>query len=369
MASKVNGYNADYYTEGKERLPATLYLEKKALRIRLQSAEGERDLFWYYDKIMRTGFLKDGKAVVKYFGFPVQIIETDPLHFLPELDQRLRQLDRSWLRKAFGSNAALLIKIGLGLVAILSLVYFLLIPFLADRMARRLPVSYEIRLGNAMYSALQTGFDTDDERSMLLTDFFSAMNIETEYPVEITVVRSSTANAFAVPGGHIVVYDELLDGMDDYSQLAALIAHEYTHVSNRHSTRSVFRQLGSSMFLSIITGNAGSIAGAAVSQADNLRSLGYSRKLEKEADLDGLHLLQERKLDGEGFIGLFELLKKESEKPGTYPVNEWISSHPDLQKRIDYIRENLAAGPAPASTVITDVETLRSLFERICSKD
>ena len=76
-----------------------------------------------------------------------------------------------------------------------------------------------------------------------------------------------------------------------------------------------------------------------ISNADDLKGLSYSRKLEKEADINGLRLLSERKIDCNGFIRLFELLKKETAQTGGQPT-EWISSHPDLEKRIAYARSS-----------------------------
>jgi beta-barrel assembly-enhancing protease len=80
----------------------------------------------------------------------------------------------------------------------------------------------------------------------------------------------------------------------------------------------------------------GSVANVIVNNADMLMNMKYGRGLEKEADLDGLQLLSERKIDCNGFVRLFELLKGEQ----ALEVGEWISSHPKLDRRIAYVKED-----------------------------
>jgi predicted Zn-dependent protease len=238
--------------------------------------------------------------------------------------------------------------------------YIWLVPFLAERLAKRVPASYEESLGNGIYNTLKTGFAVDEKKTAYANSFFNELKIPTKYNIRITVVNENTANAFAIPGGNIIVYDRIIAGMNSYEDLAALLSHEFTHIENRHTTRSLFRQLGSAVFLSVILGDLGSIANILIRHAGNLKSLDYSRKLEKEADLNGLQILSERRIDCNGFVRLFELLKKETEKTGTSPA-EWISSHPDLDKRIEYIKQNTLFN----RNGIEVNETLKTLFLKI----
>ena len=247
-------------------------------------------------------------------------------------------------------------------VLLLVAAYIWLVPFLADRLARKVPVSYEEKLGDGMYEAMKPGFTIDANRTAYINDFFRELNIATKYNVRITVIHENVANAFAMPGGNIVVYDKILSDMNSYEDLAALLSHEFTHVNEKHTTRSLFGQLGPWVFLSIVLGDVGAIANVLVSNADNLKTLDYSRKLEKEADLNGLKLLSDRKIDCSGFIDLFELLKKEVDLAGGQP-SEWISSHPDLERRIKYVKNNKLFN----KNGIEQNETLKTLFLKIKS--
>jgi predicted Zn-dependent protease len=191
---------------------------------------------------------------------------------------------------------------------------------------------------------------------MVVNDFFTALKIPTAYNVRISVVNDNVVNAFALPGGRIVVYSALLKQISSYPELAALLSHEFTHVNNKHSTKSIFRRLGSKVFLGLLFGRFGNVTSVLVNHADDLKSLKYSRKLEKEADTDGLNILAERKIDPKGFSDLFEHLKAAA------PLNsmpEFLASHPDVDKRISYIQE-LAKG----ATVVEN-EQLKAIFDKL----
>ncbi len=214
--------------------------------------------------------------------------------------------------------------------------YSLIVPWISEKLAATVSVETEQQLGDGVYEALSADFKVDTTRTRLVSDFFSSMRVSSAYSIRIVVVNSADLNAFALPGGRIVVYSALLDKMQGAPELAALLAHEFTHVDRKHATRSIFRQLGSQVFLGLLFGKVGSVTGVLVDHADELRSLTYSRSLEKEADLKGLKLLMDRGIDPSGFQGLFTRLKSEdgSELP------EFMASHPDLDNRIAYIKDS-----------------------------
>ena len=226
----------------------------------------------------------------------------------------------------------------IGVLAFLILAYFFAVPWIASLLANRFPVSYEKSIGDQAFNSMKAGFKIDEQRTKYINDFFRQLNIPSKYPVQITVVKDNVMNAFALPGGHIVVYDKIISGMGSYQELAALLSHEFTHIENRHTVRTLFRQLGSKVFLSLILGDASAVGSVIIDNADQLKSLSYSRSLESEADENGVRLLSERKIDCAGFVGLFQMLKKET---AGFQTSEWMSSHPDLDKRIKNIQDNI----------------------------
>jgi len=214
--------------------------------------------------------------------------------------------------------------------------YVWLLPAITGYGAKVFPKKYEIEFGQKMYQSVLEGEQIDSSKTVAINQFFNQLKIEKSYPVKITVIKSNITNAFALPGGGIVVYDAILNNMNSPEQLAALLAHEYSHVELKHATRNLFRTLSGYLFLSVIFGDMSGVGGVLIENAHQLRNLGYSRELETEADNHGLEVLQQNNINYMGMVDLFELLKKESN--GVH-VNELISTHPDLDIRIRNVHD------------------------------
>lgn len=337
----MDGYNAIYNLQGHEPQAATIIFLKDKLSIGLTDEFGKpKVVYWFYDKIIREQFRKAGTVVVRHEGYPAQSIEVSYKEFADKLEDEFKKMDRSFIRKIFTPGAVSLIRFSFIFFGLLTAAYFLIVPWLAVRMANKVPVSFEEKMGNGLFDALKSGMKIDNSKTAILNDFFAALNIPSKYNIRLSVVNEDVVNAFAMPGGNIVVYDKLLNGMNSYEELAALLSHEFTHVNNKHTTKSLFRQLGSTVFLSVLIGDVGALSSVIIGNADRLKGLSYGRSLEKEADLNGLQLLSDRKIDCNGFIKLFDLLQKEENVVGGRAPAEWISSHPDLQKRIEYVKSN-----------------------------
>jgi predicted Zn-dependent protease len=336
----MDGYSGKYYIQGGGEQEATILLLKDKLSIGIRDEHGNpRIVYWPYEQIIRDNFWKRGQSIVRCGTYPVQTIEVDVKEFADKLESVFKERERSWLGRLLNKNVMGLVKVLVVFFAILVAGYVWLVPFLADRLAKKVPVSYEEKLGEAMFNEMKSLFTIDAHRTAYINEFFRELQIDSKYDIKITVVDENVVNAFAIPGGNIVVYDKIVEGMNSYEDLAALLSHEFTHIDEKHTTRSLFRRQASSLFLSIILGDVGSIGNALISNADVLKGLSYSRKLEKEADLNGLKILNDRKIDCNGFIHLFELLKKEVDQTGEQPT-EWVNTHPDLDRRIAYTRSN-----------------------------
>ena len=359
----MDAYSGKYYIQGGEEQEATILFLKDRLSIGLRDEHGDpRIVYWPYEQIIRDNFWKRGQSLVRCGTYPVQTIEVNEKEFADKLELTIKDRERSWLGRFMNKNQWRMIRMLTVFMVILVSAYIWLVPFLAERLAKRVPVSYEEQLGDAIYTAIKPGFNIDAEKTAYINDFFRELNIDTKYNIRITVVKENVANAFAIPGGNIIVYDKIIAGMNGYEELAALLSHEFTHVNERHTTRSLFRQQASSLFISIIFGDVGTIGNVIVGSADDLKGLSYSRKLEKDADLNGIKILNERKIDCNGFIHLFQLLEKEIAETGGEPT-EWISSHPDIEKRIAYAKKNELFNKNGVETN----ETLKTLFMKIKS--
>lgn len=127
---------------------------------------------------------------------------------------------------------------------------------------------------------------------------------------EINVIKSNEVNAFAMPGGKMVIYTGIIDRLklsDD--EIAAIIGHEMAHVLREHSRESVSQELLKSSSLSIISSIAGlgSVGDTLLQQAGELAfSLPFSRKMETEADIIGLELMARAGYNPEASVTLWE---------------------------------------------------------------
>ena len=165
-------------------------------------------------------------------------------------------------------------------------------------------------------------------------------------------LRDPVPNAFALPNGSIYINTGLLALLDDENQLAAVLAHEVIHVSERHTylrNRSVRKKVLAINIISTI-GNWHPIAGTAglaISLIANispfmlaLSIVGYSREQEKEADLIGLKTATAAGFVPEGMPNSFKAMQRDIEGE---QLNSFYSDHPKLQERINYTSSSIAA--------------------------
>lgn len=147
-------------------------------------------------------------------------------------------------------------------------------------------------------------------------------------------------NAFAMPGGTIVVTDDLVQEFDEDHIIAAVLAHEIGHVDSEHQLRQVYRALGMWFMITMIAGDAGEILEDALLEGSAVLSLSYSREHEMGADNYSYDLLKAADMRTDGLVGFFDRLQK------NYPLpkkGEWAMSHPVADNRIENIIERIIA--------------------------
>ena len=257
-----------------------------------------------------------------------------------------------------GSPRAKILLAGGVLLGILAILYLFFIPWMGEKLASRLTPAAEIELGQQMYASLIPSYKVDTHKTMLANTFYRATGFQSSYPVTITVVKNKVANAFAIPGGNIVVHDAILAEMRTHEELAALIGHEVSHVQLRHSMRSLSRTLARKMFLMVIVGNDAGVMTYLVNQADDLKGLEYSRSLELEADRNGLQLMRENNINPQGMLHLMELLEKQTK--GKEPA-AFASTHPVFRERIRNIQKELRNNTKTGSARQELVDLFQSL--------
>jgi predicted Zn-dependent protease len=205
------------------------------------------------------------------------------------------------------------------------------IPWLAGYAAGAVPVEWERELGKQALESLAPPSQRCQPSPELdsLTRRLLAAEPSNPYPMEVRLVNTPLVNAFAAPGGAVVVHAGLLDKMRSPDELAAVLAHEFQHVLRRHSTRAVFRGLawtGLAWFL------LGDTSGLLAYATDTLGSLKYQRSDEEEADLRGQAMMQRAGLDPRAMTAMLEALQDQADIPA------FLSTHPATGERLRILR-------------------------------
>jgi Zn-dependent protease with chaperone function len=211
--------------------------------------------------------------------------------------------------------------------------YFYGLNAIADRMAEALPREWEISVGKTLLSSVVDPSLIDEKRSFYLTNYITHADLDNTrgYELDVTVVNSPEMNAFALPGGHIIVYSAILDSLKEPEQLAALLAHEWIHIRNQHTTKMVLRSMGAYLVISQFFSNLSGLATVFLEEGENLYRLSYSRDVELEADVDALIFLNRNEISDEGFYSLLAILQKQ-ERTGGMP--SFLKTHPELEERM-----------------------------------
>jgi Zn-dependent protease with chaperone function len=335
-------FKAIYYDEFNHFYNATIFISSVTLTMRYRNENGQDiDRYWLGENIvsLEENELQSALIYKNESGRPERLVIRDP-ELLQQIKYHFRH--RKFAGKRFylssGKTRYRIIMILMMILLFLGCVYFFFVPWLGERVAMKFSKEKEISLGNQMYTSLASGLMIDNRKTKILNNFYRELNYKIDYPIEITVVKSDEVNAFAIPGGHIVVFDGILDQMKTPEQLAALLSHEGSHIQLRHSLRNIFRSMARKMFLLIILGGDAGIAGYLADRADDLKGLQYSRALETEADESGMTLMYQSGVNTEGMLQLMELLKKEGTGRETSAL---LSTHPVFESRIKNIRKNL----------------------------
>lgn len=165
------------------------------------------------------------------------------------------------------------------------------------------------------------------------------------------VIESDQVNAFAAPGGFIYFYTGLLKEMDTEAELAAVMAHEISHVVARHSIKRVQSALGVSLAYQLVFGKDGASEAldAAIGVGAGLAFASYSRENEREADQFGLTYMVKAGYNPEGAVAIYRKLAALGSGQESSVFEQLASSHPDTQERIqNAINQIEALKPLPA---------------------
>ncbi|EPX76348.1 M48 family metallopeptidase [Salipiger mucosus] len=282
---------------------------------------------------------------------PARLVIEDP-RLIEWLHRTRPRLHRRDLRAGTGRRVAL--RLGGALAAVL-LMLFVILPSMAGTLARLLPVEREVAFGRTVTAQMERMLGAESPGSLDCeapggTAALEAMVARLtegralDYDLRVRVLDSGMVNAFAAPGGQIVVMRGLLDKAEGPDMVAAVLAHEIGHVVHRDPTRNALRAAGSVGLLGLLFGDF--TGGAAmVLLADRLINASYGQEAETQADIYAHAMLRDAGLPPAALAEMFERFRDlGGEVDGALAH---FMSHPRLSERIDGAR----AAPPPEGAV------------------
>ncbi len=274
----------------------------------------ENRLFVYLEKSAHPYFVID---------------QTNP--FYEELSNQLtNQKKVGWYEKLLQQKWLSLCII---LILLISIFYFILTEILPITTVRFISSNQESTIGEKIYQSIITESKIDSAATIQAQHFADQLKLSNKYKISVTVLKEDEINAYALPGGHILINSGILKIMDHPEELVALLGHESTHINRRHSLKGLISNMGLSLFQAIAFSGMGGVGDLILKNASTLRQLSYSRSLEREADLEGMNLMLENKVDPAGMKMLLSHLQKSIKT--SIPNFSFISTHPLTQERID----------------------------------
>jgi beta-barrel assembly-enhancing protease len=157
------------------------------------------------------------------------------------------------------------------------------------------------------------------------------------------------ANAFALPGGHIVVSTGLLQLAEMPEELLGVLAHEIAHVTLKHSFRKTVARAGPILVMRIFLGGSRGALGLLGGASALLVNESFSQEYELEADEQGWNYLVTARIDPSGMIRILQKLEREEETTSARSsLSQAFSTHPAMKKRIQRLESKARQLPRKA---------------------
>ena len=319
--------------------------------LRITGADGALLAEWPYDALETLSapddVLRLGKA-----GNPVLArLEIRDRQFAAEIDELSEPVDRSGRieRRLRGKVILWTIAATASLVG----VAVFGIPRIAGELAPLIPYAVERKLGAAIDRQAQAGLDKQGAGAAFecgkpgqpARDAFDKLTAQLAaaaalpFPLVVKVVRRPETNAITLPGGHIYVFQGLIDNTRSPDELAGVIAHELGHVAHRDGTRTVLQGAGLSLLFGMLLGDFVG-GGAVIFGAKAILQTSYSRQVESAADAYGVALMNEIGADGRALAHFLQRIEGT-----THPDSKLLADHPATRNRVAAIEALAKAGP------------------------
>ncbi len=232
----------------------------------------------------------------------------------------------------------------LGFLIVGTIVMFGMVYLLTDHLSRflahQVPIEVEKKLSTAtskLYVAQACKDARSDEILNKLADrLINENRLRKDWSVNVRVSSCTDINAFALPGGQIVLCKALLEKAKNPDEIAGIIAHEVEHVVQRHIMASLIRASFLTLTWSAAIGDFSGFAIIDPATLEQIISLKYSRDMELEADRGAVAMLDAAGISRDGLIDFFE---RQQDLDKVEKHLEFLSTHPYGKKRAEILRD------------------------------
>lgn len=280
------------------------------------------------------------QMVVQMAHDPVQRILLPDRNLAPRLPNRTKRTKVTNRGPLLGWAVAAIVSV--------ALIIFVLVPTMANQLARFIPPEGERALGQVTLDQIRTALDQTGLDPVPLCDNRTGLAalakmearlqsaLPEAQPLNVSVLDHDMINAFALPGNYIVLFRGLIDNAQTPEEVASVFAHEIGHVISRDPTRHALRSAGSLGVLGLLFGDFAGGA-AMLLLAERLIEAQYSQGAEENADVFAHSLLIDAQIAPSALATIFERFQEISGDASPF-VSHFLS-HPALGDRIQAARD------------------------------
>ena len=344
-----------------------VHLPLRRTRLTLGGAS-DRMIFFSHPDVPEWSIYTSDRSLLKHAG----------LNSIPELAGQIRQMKSKRLRN-WSIFAAVVV-----LVCLLPLYVIFNMDGVARVLANQVPKEWETQLGQSAYAQFQVQHQMLDDKQAdkllaKLTDVLTDQLPDHSYDFHFHIVNDPTLNAFALPGGYIVINSGLIMRADNANELLGVLAHEMTHVTRQHGLRSIITSAGIIVVVQALFGDASGLLATVASATPVLLNLQYSRAFESEADAGAVVLLGKADINPNGLVTFFDKLVAEQEAMKAKikdkdtaevldTVSGFLSTHPATQDRIADIKKLATFDKPPYRNMEAPFTQLQDIVKRFVTK-
>lgn len=245
---------------------------------------------------------------------------------------------------------------------IISLTIIIFMPKSTVMLARHFPSSWERYLGDYVMHTFNKELCTNPEGTQSLTTLISKLSspLIKDVTLSVSVLNDKDVNAFALPGGKIIILKGLIDEAETPEELLGVIAHESGHIIRHHSTQKLIQLLGYDLIMKAIFGDI-QTTGTVI---NSLIQLNYSRDFEIEADNIAVDILDNSHITSKGLIDFFERAEKKEINKLPKAI-AYFSSHPSNPQRIKHVIDDSKISITPRKDLVSPKEWMS--IKAICT--